>query len=172
MTNYARLKNKALAWVFSRFPSLGAKAADKIEAVTFDTIPWTALKKPLSESRLSLVTTAGVHLRSDEPFNMADPTGDPTVRVIPSDVSATELMITHDYYDHTGADEDINIVFPLERLRELRDRGRIGSLAARYYGFMGHIEPNHIPALMETYAPRVAAMMKEDGVDVALLTPG
>jgi len=122
--------------------------------------------------KLALVTTAGVHLKSDKPFDMSDSSGDPTFRVIPSDADVSDLAITHDYYDHTDADKDVNIVFPMERARELAAEGVIGALAARSYGFMGHIEEKHIDTLVNKEAPRALAMLKEDGADVALLTPG
>jgi len=172
MTGIGRLKNRLIAALFTRFPSLGAKAAKKVEAMTFDTTPFTRMSKPLSEAKLALITTAGVHLRQDTPFDMSDPDGDPTFRVIDSGASVDELMITHDYYNHTDADRDINIVFPIERLREFASGKRIGQLASKFYGFMGHIQGRHINSLVDTFAGRVIDMLKEDGVDVVLLTPG
>ncbi len=172
MAGVGRLKNRLIAALFTRFPSLGTKAAQKVETMAFDATPFTRMSKPLSEANLALITTAGVHLRQDTPFDMSDPDGDPTFRVINSGARVDELMITHDYYDHTDADRDINIVFPIERLRELVSGKRIGRLAPRFYGFMGHIQGRHIKSLVDTYAARVVAMLKEDGVDVALFTPG
>jgi D-proline reductase (dithiol) PrdB len=84
----------------------------------------------------------------------------------------SDLMITHDYYDHRDADKDINIVFPVERLREFGREGVIGGLANVHYGFMGHITGPHIMTLITRTAPEAARLLKKDGVDVALLTPG
>jgi D-proline reductase (dithiol) PrdB len=82
------------------------------------------------------------------------------------------LMITHDYYDHADADRDINIVFPLELLREFAKERIIGRVADRHYGFMGHIIGPHVVTLINRTAPEVARKLREDGVDLVLLTPG
>ena len=81
-------------------------------------------------------------------------------------------MITHDYYDHADADKDINIVFPVERLKEFEKDGIIGRVANIHYGFMGHITGRHIPELITRIAPEVARNLKEEKVDIVLLTPG
>jgi D-proline reductase (dithiol) PrdB len=135
------------------------------------TIPWALLARPVRECTVALVTTAGVHLRSDPPFDMEDPHGDPSFRVIPSAVDAEALTITHKYYDHTAADRDINVVLPLDRLRELREGGEVGAIAPFCYGFMGHIDGRHIAALMDVTAPEVARRLLADGVDAVFLTP-
>ena len=81
-------------------------------------------------------------------------------------------MITHDYYDHTDADRDINIVFPIERLREFEREGIIGQLADTHYGFMGHIRGPHSETLARKSSPGVARRLKAAGVDAVLLAPG
>lgn len=163
---------KILTTLYSRFPSLSHRSGASVDPLKFYDTPWAPLTKPLSESKLALVTTAGVHLASDTPFNMYDTAGDPTFRVVPSHTDVADITITHDYYDHKDADKDINIVFPVERVRELVADGTIGSLANRFYGFMGHIEEKYIDSLVNEHAKKVLEMMQEDGVDIALLTPG
>ncbi len=127
-------------------------------------IPWTPLKKPLSESAVVLVSTGGVHLRSDRPFHL---NGDSTFRVIPKDVEPAELAISHQAYDRTDALRDINLVFPIERLRELEAERVIGRLAAEHYGFglMGSAR-RLMPAIEE-----VSRRIKRSGTDLALLVP-
>jgi D-proline reductase (dithiol) PrdB len=66
---------------------------------------------------------------------MTDPSGDPTSREIPADTSPQDLCITHDYYDHTDADRDINVVLPIERVRELKILGEIGDVNHRHFSF-------------------------------------
>lgn len=166
------LKNRLLAMALSRFPSLSPKMAEKVAPVRLGKPAWAPLRKPLRESRLLLVTTAGVHMKGDEPFDMSNPDGDPTFRVIPPDVLPSSLAITHDYYDHADADKDINIVFPVDRLREMTAEGRIGSLSGRFFGFMGHVTEPLLDKLIEESIPAMAAMAREDGADVALVTPG
>lgn len=167
-----RLKNRLIAKALTRFPYLVRFFTGQAAAVSFDEAPWAPLRKPLAESRMALVTTGGVHLRGDRPFDMSDSTGDPSFRVVPSDTSVEALTITHDYYDHKDADRDINIVFPIERLREFAEEGGIGSLSRRFFGFMGHLEQNHFNRFLNEEIPAAVAMMKDDGVDIALLTPG
>ncbi len=117
------------------------------------------------------MTTAGVHLASQKPFDMKDPSGDPTFREIPADVRPEDLIITDNYYDHTDADKDVNIVFPIERVQELKDSHEIGDVNYRHFSFMGHILQHHIQTLMKETAPRVAAALKSDKVDIVILTP-
>ncbi|MBI5454885.1 MAG: hypothetical protein HY956_09665 [Deltaproteobacteria bacterium] len=167
-----RFKNKVLARLLTRFPALLDRFIEKTEAISVSGIPWTPVKKPLKDSVVALVTTAGVHLKSQKPFDMLDKDGDPTYREIPSATPLSEYMITHDYYDHADADRDLNIVFPIERLREMEARGEIKGLAKANYSFMGHIDGRHIATLIRKTAPEVAGLLKRESVDVALLTPG
>lgn len=110
-------------------------------------------------------------MKGQPPFNMSDPSGDPTFRAIDGDVRTSALTITHDYYGHSDADRDVNIVFPIERMREFLREGVIGSLARTHYGFMGHILGPSVEELVRRFAPEVAKLLLADGVDVVLLTP-
>ena len=77
-------------------------------------IPYTPRILDLSKTTFALASTAGVHMRDQEPYNVG---GDNTWRLIPGDVQASQLMITHDHYDHRDADQDINCVFPILKFR-------------------------------------------------------
>jgi len=127
-------------------------------------IPWTPLRRPMSECTVTLVSTAGVHLRSDPPFKL---NSDASYRVIPQDVQPGDLAISHQAYDRTDALKDINLVFPIERLRELAAEGIIGRVADDHYGFglMGSAL-QLMPAIKE-----VARRIRDGGVDLALLVP-
>lgn len=102
---------------------------------------------------------------------MKDPAGDPTFREIPAGTSPADLTITHNYYDHSDADKDINVVFPIERVQELKQSNEIGDVNYRHFSYMGHIMHHHIKTLMKVTAPRVAAALKLDKVDIVILTP-
>ena len=132
-----------------------------------ESTPFTRPKKPLSESRLAIVTSAGLHLREDRPFTA----GDPTYRVIPSDTPATSLVQSHTSigFDRTGVLEDINVVFPIDRLREMVASGRVGQLAPHFYSFMG--AQRDTSAIKNRTAPEVADLLLDMEVDVVLLTP-
>jgi len=172
MLDISRLKNQILARILSYIPSLSRHFIDSYTPMESMDIPWTPITKTLSESKIAVVTTAGVHHKDQTPFNMNDREGDPTFRVIDSKRPVSDLMITHDYYDHADADKDINIVFPIERLREFEAEGIIAIVADVHYGFMGHIDGSYINILTNRFAPEVAQRLKEDNIDCVLLVPG
>jgi D-proline reductase (dithiol) PrdB len=168
----ARLKNRLIARIITRFPSLAKRFINSYEPWKSVDAPWTPVTKPLNKATIALVTTAGVHHRDQEPFDMKDPDGDPSYRIIDLKKTLPSLMITHDYYDHSDADKDINVVFPVERLQEFEGEGLIGRLADVHYGFMGHIVGRHRDTLVSRLAPEIAQALKNDKVDIVLLTPG
>ena len=127
------------------------------------------LSKPLPQCRVALVGTAGVHLAGDHPFAVQNRLGDPSYRIIPGDASFDTLRLSHPGYNTRKIRQDINCVFPLERLRELAQEGVIGSVSPRHVSFMGYI-PIAQPLLEQT-APQVASILREDAVDLALLVP-
>jgi D-proline reductase (dithiol) PrdB len=136
-----------------------------------DMTPWSPLHKPLSQSKISLVTSAGLHLRDDKPF-IGDPKGgDTSYRIIPSTAKAADILQSHVSigFDHTAIMRDLNVTLPMDRVRELVDKGIIGSLAENYYSFMGALR-NPKP-LIEATGPEVANRLKDEGVDLVFITP-
>lgn len=133
-------------------------------------INWAPLSKPLSESVVTLVTTGGVHLKSQKPFDIANPHGDWSFRTIPTDTDTSDLTVTHSHYNHVDADRDVNCMFPLDRLRELCDQGVIGGIALTAYSIMGfNPDPTH---LVEQTAPQIAQQVKSEGPDLVFMTCG
>ena len=132
-----------------------------------DSAPFTRLRKPLSASRLALVTTAGIHRRGDRPFTG----GDQSFRLIPADTPPSDIVQTHASigFDRTAFQRDINVVFPVDRVRELVQRGEVGSLSPTYYSFMGAQRPPY-DALVQDTGPQVARRLRADGVEVVFLT--
>ena len=167
-----QIKNKAAARLLTKYPALLEKWAENAEILTFSDVPWTPLTAEVGQCRLALITTGGVRLSSQPPFDMQDPAGDPAFREIPYRTFLGELAITHNYYDSRDAKKDINIIFPIQRVVELKQGGEIKSVNHRHFSFMGHIKDHHIDTLMQKTAPEVAAALKEDGVDIVILTPG
>ena len=137
----------------------------------FNTGPWTPLQKPTKESKLCLITSGGLHLNTDPPFDTSDSNGDPTLRTIPLNSDQKKWKITHNYYDHSDAERDWNLIFPLERLRELRNFGKIGALANNHYSLMGHITGPHLPTLLHQTARELADRLRDEHTDLALLVP-
>lgn len=134
------------------------------EVPTFDSTPWVEAK-PLRENRVALISTAGLHRREDAPFTPG--AGD--YRIIPDDYDMNGLVMSHVSmnFDRSGFYQDINTAFPIDRLRELRDAGEIGSVAARHYSFMGATPPN----VMEKVARDLAGLLRQDKVDAVILCP-
>ena len=167
-----RLKNQLIAKLFTQFPFLVERWVKNTAPWKVEGIQWATLTKPIKDCKIAIVTTAGAHLKTQKPFDMKDPNGDPAYREIPKDTSKEYLMITHDYYDHTDADKDINIVFPIDRLKEMKEAGEIGDIAEINFGFMGHIDGGHIYTLINETAPAVAKKLKTQNINAVLLTPG
>ena len=134
-------------------------------------VPWTPLAKPLNQCRVALVTSSGLIRKSDRPFDLSNPRGDPSFRVIPSATNPADLTLSiiSANWDRSGFAMDVNVVFPMDRLRELAAEGVIGEPAPNHYAFMGSIFD--IDPVIEQSAPQVGSLLKQEGVDVALLAP-
>jgi D-proline reductase (dithiol) PrdB len=139
--------------------------------VESDDVPWTPLDRDLSDSTVAIVTTAGLHLRDDKPFNRDHPGGESTYRIIPSDSNTADIVQSHFSigFDRTAIYRDINITFPIDRMRELVEQGEIGGLAPNNYSFMGALRDCTIIA--EQTGPEVAQRLKDEGVNLVFLTP-
>ncbi|MFH1625477.1 MAG: glycine/sarcosine/betaine reductase selenoprotein B family protein [Pseudomonadota bacterium] len=165
-----KLTNRLLVGLY-RVPWVKKRWVRRFQPLESSSIPWTPVTKPLDKCKVALLTTGGVHLRTDSPFNMDDKDGDPSYRKIPSTATPDQLTITHDYYDHRDADRDINLVFPIDILRKCQQEGLLGKSADFFYSFMGHIDGPHLKTLLDRTAKEVAVEMKEGGVEVAILVP-
>ncbi len=130
-------------------------------------IPYTPFDRDLSATTVALVSTAGVHLRSQEPYSTE---GDGSFRVIPSDTPVSDLMITHTHYDHDEADRDVNCVYPIERLRELAADGTIKGVNTDFYGMMGYTL--RMKQVMDETGPEIARRLERSSTDLVLLTGG
>jgi D-proline reductase (dithiol) PrdB len=134
-------------------------------------VPFTPFEGELSRATVALVSSAGVHRRDQRPFNIADDLGDLTFRVIGGDVNVSDLMVTHHHYDHSDADADINVVFPIEPLRELVREGFIAAVAPEHVGYMGYTM--RLKEMYEQTAPEIASEIdKKSRADIVVLTGG
>lgn len=167
---FRRLKNRLLARVFTAVPALAARWGKRLGGHP-GAIPWSEPRKPLADAVLALVVTGGVHTRAQKPFDMADPHGDPSYREIPVATPRDQLTITHDYYDRRDAERDLNLVYPVARLRELAEAGGVRALHRYAISLMGHIDGPHLRVLQEETAPAIARKLADARVDYALLVP-
>lgn len=135
-----------------------------LECPTFETSPWVG-GPPLSMRRIAIISTAGLHRRDDRPFQIMS--GE--YRIIPGETATSDLVMSHTSpnFDRTGFQQDLNLVFPLDRLRDLADRAIIGSVADFHYSFMGATDPR----AMESAARDLADLLKKDNVNGVLLVP-
>jgi D-proline reductase (dithiol) PrdB len=137
-------------------------------------IPWTPLTKPLNQTTFALVTSAGISLRTQPPFDMErekrEPTwGDPTYRAIPRGTTGKDIEVNHLHINTKHILEDINVIFPLLRMAELEEEGVIGRLAPTSYSFYGFQFQG--TGFLETAIAPMLVTMKREGVDAALLSP-
>ena len=131
----------------------------------------TPLKTPLKNCMVALVTTAGLSLPEQPPFDATIIMGDTSFREIPGDISPQVLEMNQRSwaFDQTGVLRDRNLALPLERLHEMLAEGEIGAIAPHHYSFMGSIAGPR--KLIHGSAPEVARRLAANDVDVVLLTP-
>ena len=138
-------------------------------------IPWAPVAKPLAESKVALLSTAGLSMKGDEPFDMEyerqNPTkGDPSWRALQVSARTGDVEANHLHIDTGFIDRDLNVALPLEPLHALAADGTIGTVAETHYSIMG-FQGNDTSRLVENSAPEIAAAMKSEEVDLALLAP-
>ena len=134
-----------------------------------DPVPLARLARPLAAARLTLVSSAGVQPTGSLPFDVVHPVGDYSFRAVPSTAAPAELEIHQLKYPTDGAHRDLNVIFPIERLRELAAEGVVGGLTPDFFSFVGY---NMDPERLErTLAEEIAAAVVADGAEAALLAP-
>lgn len=122
----------------------------------------------MSEWRVSFLTTAGVHLAEEDPFDVE--AGDWSVRFIPADTEPEKLTVSHTHYDTKAVKEDVNTVFPLHALRDLEAEKKIGAVTPTLFGMMGYIP--RTDKLMKKSVPIILKRLQEENADILLLSPG
>jgi D-proline reductase (dithiol) PrdB len=156
-------------------PSLAAWIKIGIPAREFQgAIAWTALKKPLASTTLAIMTSAGISMRGDQPFDMErerrEPTwGDPGYREIPRQATENDVAVNHLHINTDYIKADLNVILPIQRFAEFEAEAVIGRLAPTSYSYYGY-QPDPTVLLQETM-PKVAARMHAEGVEAVLLTP-
>jgi D-proline reductase (dithiol) PrdB len=137
-------------------------------------IPWTPLSRPLSECTVALLSSAGIALKTDLPFDQEGERqnpwwGDPSYRVLPKSATSEDVRLYHMHIDPSYAEQDLDCLFPLQRLQEMEANRRIGRTSPRHYSIMGYIlNPERL--LSET-VPALIRDLKADLADVVVLVP-
>jgi D-proline reductase (dithiol) PrdB len=145
------------------------------EKPAYDSIPWAAFSKPLAQAKVALHSTAGISMKGDAPFDMEmerrNPLrGDPSFRRLRADATSETIEANHLHIDTGYIERDLNVALPLDRLRELVKEGVVGSMADTHYSTMG-FQGNDSSQLVNETAPAIAAAMKSEEVDLAILAP-
>jgi D-proline reductase (dithiol) PrdB len=133
----------------------------------FETSPWTPFAKPLGEACIALLSSAGIFSDDQQPF---DPwaVNDLSFRKIPRDTPYKRLRLHHNYFDHRDAGQDLNCVFPLQRLSELEAEGFIGRFAPTAVTLgMGRMYKR--TALLELTVPKIVDVFRAQETDAVLL---
>ncbi len=160
-------------WIEESLPDFRAgKTTEIVKRYPFiipPDIPWTPYQGKPSDQTFVLVTSGGLYLKnSQNPFDTESIHGDPSFREIPRTVRQEDLGIAHAHYDHTFAEQDINIIFPIQRFIELEKEGIIGRLADTHYSFT---YVNDAVTLVTETIPTLISRIKAAGVDVLFLVP-
>ena len=138
-------------------------------------IPWTPKSKEISSSRVSLVTTAGISMRTDKPFDMEKERrkgdwGDPSWRLIKHGSKIEHLDVNHLHIDTKYIKEDLNVALPIDIIEDFHRKGIIGSVSSFHYSIMGY-QGSDTSQLINRTSPEIAKSMKQDNVDLAILAP-
>ena len=137
-------------------------------------IPWSPLAKPISQCTVALVSSAGVALKTDPPFDQEierrDPWfSDPSHRVLPRATTTGQVRVCHLHINTSFAQEDLNCVMPLERLSQLEAEGEIAHSAPSHYSYMGYtLRPD---ALLRRTVPSIIGRLRQGQVDAVVLVP-
>jgi glycine/betaine/sarcosine/D-proline reductase family selenoprotein B len=161
-------------WVAESLPDYRAgnmkEIITKYPFVAPDDIPWTAYNGQATDQTFAVATTGGLYLKdSQPPFDTESIHGDVSYRKIPKTVRQQDIGIAHKHYDHRLAEQDFNIVFPIQRFVELAAEGIIGKLTDTHYSFS---YVNDAVSLVKKTVPEFISRIKAAGVDVLFLVPG
>jgi D-proline reductase (dithiol) PrdB len=160
-------------WVEESLPDYQAgnvkEVVKKYPLIVAEDVPWTPYTGSPTEQTIALVTSGGLYLKDRQPpFDTVSIHGDPSFREIPRSVKPEDLGIAHAHYDHSLAEQDINVIFPIQRLIELEREGVIGKLADTHYSFS---YVNDAVSLVTRTAPEALSRLKTAQVNVLLLVP-
>lgn len=137
----------------------------------FDDVPFARLNKPLADCRAALVSTSDVAIRSKDGSgrDKSDEMLVGNAYCIPTDTPEERLFSRQEHYDqHATHLDDVNSYFPVSRLLEKVEEGRLKSLAPRCHGVYTAYSQRQT---LEVDAPEVLNRCREDEVDIAVLTP-
>ena len=137
---------------------------------------WAPFEKRLQESRIALLTSAGLYLKRSQPsFDVererANPEwGDPSWRAIPATLDAAEVGVAHLHVNDEDLLADPEIALPVHRLEQMAADRIIGSAATEHVSVMGYQERS-LEGWRAKTAGEVIAHLRSQGVDGLILAP-
>lgn len=135
----------------------------------YDTKYWNEFKKPLKNSRITLISSSGTYLEGQQPFNPWA-VNDFSIRLIDVNSPKESMQIAHNYYDHRDAVKDINVVLPLDRFKELEEEMFIGELTPHAITLgMGRMYKRN--QLMDQTVSEILGILEKEETDVVFLIP-
>jgi len=160
-------------WVEESLPDYQAgnmkEAVKRYPLIVSEDVPWTAYSGSPSEQTFAIVTSGGLYLKDRQPpFDTVSIHGDPSLREIPRTVRPDELGIAHAHYDHSLVEQDINVIFPIQRFIELERENIIGRVADTHYSFS---YVNDVVSLVTETVPKLISRVKAAKVDVLFMVP-
>ena len=131
---------------------------------SFDTHPFVA-GPPLAQRRIAIISSAALIRRGDKPF----PFGSAECRFLPASLPAADILMSHVSinFDRSGFQRDLNVVYPIDRLRDLARDGVIGGIAETNFTVMGSTDPVGMAAT----ADQIAGQLRQERIDSLLLSP-
>ena len=169
----AEFKTTYDRWVAKSLPDYQAGRMENIVKkypfIVSDNIPWTPFTGNPSHLTFGLITSGGLYLKTSQPpFDTTSIHGDVSFRELPKSVRPQDIGIAHRHYDHSLAEQDINTIFPIQRLIELEQEGIIGRLAPINYSFS---YVNDVVTLVQKSIPELIFRLKSQGIDALYLVP-
>jgi D-proline reductase (dithiol) PrdB len=168
-----KFKVEYAKWVEEGFADFQAgkvlEVVKRYPLIISDDIPWTPYRGRLSEQTVALITSGGLYMKATQPpFETVSIHGDPSFREIPKTACQDDFGIAHAHYDHTLAEEDINVIFPLQHLLDLERANVIGKVAESHYSFS---YVNDVETLLTASVPKLLEKLKAAAVDILMLVP-
>jgi len=128
---------------------------------------FTAVTKPLSESKLGMISTAGTYVQGQIAYYHKD---DTSIRAIPRSTPVDKIRFSHITENYlVEARKDPGTVFPIDALQTLQQEGVIGGLPDEYYSCMGGIYSQN--RVRTELIPKLTRAIEAQELDLLLLVP-
>jgi D-proline reductase (dithiol) PrdB len=129
--------------------------------------PLQPLRKPLSQSRLGVLSTSGAYVVGQTAYHYKD---DTSIRAIPKNTPAKQIHFSHITENYlANPRRDPNCIVPIDALREAEADGLIGEVANELFSCMGGIYSQR--RVRDELIPDLHAKFKTQAVDTVLLVP-